>query len=294
MKIIKSVCSNLFFPQSRASIDAFREMAGFLAERGAQSLEFYHDGDGPGRVGAVLADNGLEGIYIAVIPLKEQLCHLCDTDAENRARALEIVRRSADLAADNGMGCVMFNSGRIEPGREAEQLDALFASVESIYDYAARKCYALRFEMEPCDSGIDARQLIGPYRRTRAFMERLRGAGLPLMLTMDSAHTAEEGEDFFTAVEAVKPWCNHVHYANCRISNPADPLYGDKHLGYEYTDTVWTFDALDDLTARLDGLYAGSEPLRIGLEALCRESDPYAWFERAWRRMGYMSNGGED
>ena len=292
MKVFHSVCSNLFFPESRKSIRAFEEMADFLAERGVEGLEFYHDGDGPDRVGRALARWGLDGVYIAVIPLKEGLKHLCATDADNRAQALEIVRRSIDLAEGNGMSSVMVNSGRIEPGREAEQLDAMFASFEELYNYIERRNAKVTLELEPCDSAMDARQLLGPAARTRAFLDRLHAAGLPLMLTMDSAHTSEEGEDFPEAVRRVKPYCRHVHYANCRIDDPRDELYGDKHLGYEYDRSVWTFAALEQLTAQLDALYAGDEPLRIGLEALCREADPYAWFEQTWSRMPWLRGEG--
>ena len=34
---------------------------------------------------------------------------------------------------------------------------------------------------------------------------------------MDTAHTVEEGEDFLEALTAVKPYCNHIHFANCFI-----------------------------------------------------------------------------
>ena len=292
MRIFKSVCSNLFFPESRSSLRAFREMAAFLSARGVQGLEFYHDGDGAEDVGKVLSDCGLDGIYIAVIPLKEQLLHLCATDSENRALAVQTAQRSIDLAAANGMRTVMVNSGRIEPGREDSQLDAMFASFEALYNYIARRDLDVRLELEPCDSWMDARQLLGPVERTRGFLRALHDAGMPLTLTMDSAHTAEEGEDFYEAVKRVKPYCRHIHYANCHIADSTNPLYGDKHLGYDCADTVWSFEALARLTDQLSGLYGEGDTLRIGLEALCREENPYEWFDNIWSRMDYLRDEG--
>lgn len=288
MRIFKSVCSNLFFPKSRMSIDAFRETAAFLAAHGIQGMEFYHDGDGPHKVGAALADHGLDGVYIAVIPLKERSQHLCALDDENRRSALNTARLGMDLAADNGLGCVMVNSGRIEPGKLEDQLEALENSFERLFDYGAQRGYRLNLEMEPCDSVMDARQLIGPWRRTQTFVRRLNEKGLPLKLTMDTAHTVEEGEDFLEALRAVRPWCSHVHYANCLIEHPEDPLYGDKHLGYDYPETVWNFKELEALTDRLEALYPKDTTLKIGLEALCREDDPFAWFNDVWRKMSFM------
>lgn len=292
MKIIHSVCTNLFFPRSRKSIEAFGEMAAFLRERGVESLEFYHDGDGREAVGGVLSRLGLEGVYIAVIPLKEQLLHLCSTDADNRAQATELVRNSVDLAEANGMGAVMVNSGRIEAGREAEQLDALYASIEDICNYIAKRNAHVGLELEPCDSWMDARQLLGPVERTRAFLDRVNAAGMGLKLTMDSAHTSEEGDDFPAALERVKPYCHHVHYANCRVDDPSDPLYGDKHLGYDYEHSVWTYATLEALTGALADIWPGDETVRIGLEALCREADPFAWFDEVWSRMPWLHGEG--
>lgn len=288
MKLINSVCTSLYFPSSRRSVDEFSRMARFLAARGMDCVEFYHDGDGRDKVGRVLRDNGLSGVYIAVIPSKEGKLHLCDEDREGRAAAVRLIKGCIDEAQAGGVTEVMINSGRI--GASVERgLDALAASVEELFDYAAQKRYALDLLMEPCDSCMDAFQLIGPYERTLAFVRRLRSAGLPLKLTMDSAHTAEEGQDFLEAVTAVRPYCNHIHFANCNISDRQSPLYGDKHLGYEYPDTKWTVPALKKLFQGLQELYKGDEPLRIGLEVLCRTDDTYSYFDEAWSSLSFLN-----
>ena len=63
---------------------------------------------------------------------------------------------------------VMINSGLI--GNSVEKgLDALAKSVEELFDYA-NKNYKLRLLMEPCDSKMDACQLIGPYKRMLKFL----------------------------------------------------------------------------------------------------------------------------
>lgn len=290
MKLINSVCTSLYFPKSRKNIDDFKNMAQFLAGKGIDFIEFYHDGNGRNKVGNVLQDTGLQGVYIAVIPSKEQKLHLCDEAEAGRMEAVQLIKKCIDEAQDNGIQEVMINSGQIGVSVE-KGLDALAASVEELIDYIVRKNYHMSVLMEPCDSHMDACQLIGPYERTLSFMQRIHAKGLPLMLTMDTAHTVEEGEDFLTALTAVKPYCNQIHFANCNIKDKQNPLYGDKHLGYEYPDTEWTVPALSSLFEKLEELYVADEPLRIGIEVLCREEDPFAYFTNAWDSLKFLHKG---
>ena len=288
MKIINSVCTSLVFPESRKKIDAFRAMAEFLSAKGMDSIEFYHDGNGRDKIGPILADTGLDPVYIAVIPSKEQKQHLCNIDEDARRAAVELHRSCIDEAQFNGIGRVMICSGAMMPDVE-KGLDSLGRSVEELFDYAAKKNYSnFVLTMEPCDTWMEAHQLIGPYARTLAFVKAMREKGLPLQLTMDAAHTVEEGEDFFEAMQATKPYCNHIHFANCNITEKDNPLYGDKHLGFEYPNTVWTPETLGTLVQQLHGLYPGDEPMRIGLEVLCREEDPYAYFEKMWASLPFI------
>ena len=289
MRLTKSTCTNLVFPASRKSIDEFRRMAGFLKEKGVGCVEFYHDGPDRGKIGGVLSDVGLDAVYIAVIPSKEQKLWLCDLDPRARKAAVAMMKNCIDEAAGNGMEQVMINSGRLTADVEAG-LEALGDSVEQLYEHAAGKNYPFRLFLEPCDSIIDAFHLVGPYRRAVDFAAMMRGRGFPLELTMDSAHTAEENEDFAEALVQAKPYCNHVHFANCRIADPADALYGDKHLGFEYSGSVWTPETLAALFPKLEALYPGGEPLRIALEVLCREDDPYAYFEKMWDLLPFLAN----
>ncbi len=286
MRLIKSVCTTLMFPPTRKDPDAFRKTVGFLAERGVKCMEFYYDGPKADGVGAALREFGMDAVFIAVLPSKEAKLWLCDTDPAARGKAVELFKAKLDYAQGLGITQMMINSG--QGGANAEPgLDALEASVAAIYDHAASRNYHLRLLMEPCDENLEAFHLIGPHARARAFVERMRRRGYPLELTMDAAHAVEGGEDIVQAVKAVKEYCRHVHFANCDITNRGTPLFGDKHLGYEYPDTVWTPAALAGLFAELEKIYPGDEPLRIGLEVLCREDDPYAYFDKTLKLLPF-------
>ncbi len=287
MELIRSVCTTLFFPDSRNNIDSFKKMADFLSTKGIDAIEFYYDGSERKKIGKILDNTGLYGVYIAVIPSKEKELHLCDLEETSRMAAVRLFKDCIDEAQDNGIKEVMINSGRI--GNDSGKgLEALGESVEELFNHIQKKHYCMKLLMEPCDSGIDAFQLIGPYHRSLDFVADMREKGLPLELTMDSAHTVEEGENFLEALKAVRGFCNQIHFANCYIENPKDPLYGDKHLGFEYSNTEWPPSELFKLFQELTHLYAGEESLRIGLEVLCRKDDPYAYFENTWRELSFL------
>lgn len=289
MRIIPSVCSNLWFPDSRGDIGAFRHTAEFLAETGVRCMEYYHDGAGAAKTGRILQDCALQSVLIGVIPLKERHLCLCGSDDHNRAQAVALCKQLARQATDSGARSLMVCSGANEPDNDAACFEALLASIEDMSNDIRQYDLPVELELEPCDSAMDARQFVGPYQRTLALCEALNRRGIDLALTMDSAHTVEEGQNFLEALAATRDFCRHVHLANCVIGDPAHPLYGDKHLGYEYQNTPWSFDAINALAGPLESLYPGDESLMIGLEALCRQPDPYAYFKETWARLPFLS-----
>lgn len=289
MKLIKSVCTNLYFPKSRKDSGEFRNMALFLKDKGIHYMEFYHDGDGRNQIGNILSDTGLKGVYIAVIPSKENKLHLCDENPSGRVKAVQLFKNCIDEAQSNGIYEVLMNSGHIGTNVERGLL-AFSESIQDLYAHIDVKKYDMKLLLEPCDSQMDACQLIGPYQRTKEFVKKMRSMGLPMELTMDTAHTVEEGENFLEALSAVKPYCNQIHFANCHIQDKNEPLYGDQHLGFEYPNTEWTFQILTKLFDGLSKLYSGDEVLRIGLEALCRLEDPYQNFENTWNSLKFLHN----
>ena len=286
MKIIPSVCTNLWFPASRKDIGAFRDTADFLKDKGVRMIEFYHDGPDRDQCGKILNDRGFEGMYVGVIPHKEKLQHLCNPDEAARVKAVELGMACIDEAAGQGIKNVMYNSGRTDGGTVEAGMEAFHKSFTEMFNHVAKKGYDIEIGMEPCDSWMDSCQMIGSTELALVASERLRKEGMPFWLVMDSAHNAEQGENFIDSVTKVKPYCKHIHYANCLINDPKNPLYGDKHLGFEFADSVWTFGTLKTLTTQLDALYEGQE-VRVALEVLCREEDPYAYFTSAWNQLPF-------
>lgn len=288
MKLEKSVVTNLLFPASRNNIASFAQTMRLMQELSVDCAEFYHDGDGrgTGKVGNALADYGLAGIYIAVIPSKERQLWACSTDPENRAGAVRLFCDCLRDAADNGIPRMMINSGRIGDDPKA-QYRCLGETVEQVANYAEQKGYHISLTMEPCDSRVTAMHLIGDYELADSFAAECRAKGIALELTMDSAHTAEQGQNFLDALRDTRPYCNHVHFANCCLSDPSSPLYGDQHVGYEQPNSVWNYEAIEAFWPNLEQLWPSEEPLRVTCEILCRASDPEAYFRNVWNRIPF-------
>lgn len=282
MNVITSVCTNLFFPKSRDNAQAFADMTSFLRNYGIQSVECYCDGHQ--QAGEFIALNGMSGVYIGVIPLKEQRKDLCALQEDARKMAVMQAKADMDKANRGGFDWFMINSGRKTPGQETKGMMALLHSLEELFEYRYKKGMKLGIEMEPCDSNMEAMHLVGSPERAAELCRTLDRHKLQLKLVMDSAHTSEEGRDFFEALTLTQPYCQHIHFANCRLSDPEDPLYGDKHLGYEYQGGIWNFEAIEDMMKRLDNFYENQD-IRIGLECLCRQEDPFAWFDNTWKRL---------
>lgn len=289
MKVKKSVCTNLVFPKTRKDIEEFSRVVEYLKGKGVASMEFYHDGEARygTKIGNILDKNGMKGIYIAVIPSKEQKLHACSVEEDNRRGAVKLFCDCMDEAAANGIPVMMLNSGSIGPNVQ-DGLAALRESLRELYGYMEKKNYSLRLTLEPCDSWMFAKQLLGPVGRTVEFVKSCRKEGLPLELTMDSAHALEEGEDFLEALKLAKPFCGHIHFANCFIKDSQAPLYGDQHVGFEYADTEWDYPAMERAWPEIVAMYGAGE-LRVAIEVLCREQDPYRYFDGMWSRMPFLN-----
>jgi sugar phosphate isomerase/epimerase len=286
MQVLKSVCTTLAFPKSRNDIGEFDSMASFLSGRGVGGIEFYYDGEDGAKIGEILAKTGLDPVLIAVIPSKENKLYLCDMDEEKRKAAVKLFIGCIDFCRTCGIRKLMINSGRITEDIKAG-LQSLGRSIKELFEYASGKNYEMLIAMEPCDSKMDAFHLIGPYKRALDFTQDLNSQGYPLQLVMDCAHVAEEGEDFLTALMALRKYCGHIHFANCNIREKDNPLYGDKHLGFFYPNTEWSPEKLKALFGQLEKLYS-ADTVRIGIETLCREDDPYKYFDETWKMLDFL------
>lgn len=278
MNLKRSVALSVLFPRSRYAAAAFTRALTFLADWPLDSVEFYYEGEDRATVASALASSGLQGIYIAVIALKGQDLSLCSPDEEQRAAACALAHRCIDEAHELGCRSVMINSGRHPGAALAESaIEQFVRSVTELHEHAGQ--FGISLLLEPCDSQMDARNLLGPTGLSADVVRRLRRTIPDFALTLDTAHIREEGEDFLAEVSRATDCCDHLHFANCVVDDPSDPMYGDKHVGFDYPGSAFPPAELRRIFAALQEIYQGRD-CRIALEILCREPDPESYFRK--------------
>lgn len=193
------------------------EAVPLLADLGYQSLAITPDRHlldpfGPG-LGAelaawrkALAAHGLAcvietGARHLLDPLVKHEPTLVSAERSARDRRVDFTKRSLDIAAELGAGCVSLWSGAgRDAADEATFETRLVAGLEAILDHAAARGVALGFEPEP---GM----VIDTVARAAAVIERLgRPAGLGL--TIDTGHLECLGER--PAAEVIAPWIPRI------------------------------------------------------------------------------------
>jgi sugar phosphate isomerase/epimerase len=297
MNVLRSVALSVLFPRSRFESAAFADALAFLSAWPLHSVEFCYEGPDRTQVAEALARSGLEGIYIAVIPLKTQNLSLCDLDEPARRQAVTLAISCIETAAALGCRSVMINSGRHPGAAWVEQGMRQFErSIAELHEVLAAKIpagasAAMNLLLEPCDSHLDARNLIGPTALATDLVRRLHQRYPALALTLDTAHIREEGEDFLAQLAQATDCCNHLHFANCVVDDPADPMYGDKHVGYDYPGSAFPPPILETIFRALPNLY-GDCDCRIALEILCREPDTQAYFRHVVSQIPWFFTGG--
>ena len=162
---------------------------------------------------------------------------------------------------------MLITSG-LYPGSDNEKAawKALENSIEELCAYAG----TLRILLEPGDRTVDAKQLAGPTADVVKMAERVLLRHSNFGLVMDLSHIAQLGEDPETALKLAKPYCNHIHLANCILVS-GHALYGDKHPLFAEKDASYTLDKIK-LFARF--LFAGyAKDLTVSIEIIFHGTD---------------------
>jgi len=288
--IVKSLALTSLFPETVLSPDALERTLRWLKQnRSFGMVEFYTAPGEDGRIARVLAELGFESVFIAVVPLKAAGFSLCAADEGERARAVAVLKSCIDRAGAAGARRIMINSGFI-PDRAADiekSCDSYVRSVLEAARYIEERKIDLLIELEPGDSRVQSRQLLGPTDRVLETTRRIREQTDRYVLAMDVAHLREESEPVMDALRATKPFCDHIHLCNCVMDDPAHPLYGDKHVDFDQEGAAFAYGDFERMFGEIKRLYAG-EGFIATLEITCREADNFAWFDRVAARCAWL------
>ncbi|MUG70005.1 sugar phosphate isomerase/epimerase family protein [Paenibacillus validus] len=155
-------------------------------------------------------------------------------DEAERQRAVELVKGGIDHAYQFGAQNLGLLSGT-DPGPEHREkaVGYLIESLQEICKYARSKGN-LEISLELFDHETTFFRLLGPTRLGVEVAQEVRNVDPSFGLMIDLSHLPMLGESTEGALARTRDYINHAHMGNCLISDPKDPLYGDRHPRFGY------------------------------------------------------------
>ena len=155
--------------------------------------------------------------------------NLNSSNEEERAHAIDVLKKGIDQAYELGAGKFGFLSGPRPPADERDRaLELLVDSIVQLGRYARSKG-DLVLSLETFDDSTDKKAFIGTNRLACELAYEVRKAIPNFGLMVDLSHLPMQGENSRQALSVTKEFINHAHIGNCVIGDPSHPDYGDLH-----------------------------------------------------------------
>lgn len=219
-------------------------------------------------VASTLASRSVGAVFLAGLPLLRAGATLSGL-AEERRRAVATVRDIIEQSADAGAEAVMTTSGPQDP--LLSHMDAVAALVDSLTElaaFAAERAPGVTVRLEPTDTNLQHRQLVGGTALAMDVVAGVRALGQRIDLNLDLSHILELGEEPAESFKLAASSCQHVHLANCAIA-PGHPLRGDRHPPFGHPGTEVGAAELAGAVRALRGTgYFANGDLLLGLEVI--------------------------
>jgi sugar phosphate isomerase/epimerase len=278
MSVNKSIVLTALLPEAETEQRLFEIGSSTMKLHDLSVIEFFSPWNKARNRGCFLRSQDLYGVYLAAAYQKRNNSNLCSITKIERKSAVEDAMHCIDAASDAQAMSILFTSGR-HPDVASQYISAYCSLVDSlseIMEYAPRN---IEVVLEPGDSSIDAKQLLGPTDDAVRFANDMRKEYPNFSLTMDTSHIAQLGEDVAIALNTAFPVCHHVHLANC-ILEKNDPWYGDKHPLFSNKKCVYSDEKLHALYEEAVTMFQKErKDLTIGVEVISRNSDGFGWME---------------
>lgn len=247
------------------------------AEHGFAAVEVTPAEDSAVRraVRSALDRTGVGALFLAGLPLLRAGVALCSA-GEGRRRAVSVVRDTIEQARDAGAAAVLVTSGRADGPDGGAALSRLVDSLSELAGFAAAAAPGVRLRLEPTDTDLQHRQLVGATALAVSVAEQLGARGLALDLNLDLSHLLELGEEPEQSLALARPHCRHVHLANC-VLRPGHPLRGDRHPPFGHPGSLVGGPELAGALRSLDRLGYLAPDAVIGVEVTpLPGEDPWA------------------
>lgn len=216
-------------------------------------------------IGSSLERFGVQAVLLAGLPLLRAGVALCSA-GEDRRRAIAVVRDTIEQACEAGAGAVLVTSGRADDPRDrVAALSRLVDSLTELAEFAADVAPDLRLRLEPTDTELQHRQLVGATTLAVSIAEQVGERGLELDLNLDLSHLLELGEQPAQSLARARPHCRHVHLANCVLES-GHPLRGDRHPPFGHPGSLVGVPEIAETLRSLSRLGYLNPEVVIGLE----------------------------
>jgi sugar phosphate isomerase/epimerase len=263
------------FPDGDPSRDAHR----LVDEYGVDTIETV----AVPRRGVPLRTGGATVIMLGGLPLLRAGLSLSSSGAD-RDTAVDFARLLIDDAASCGASRLLLTSGPDRPDDRDTARAELARSLSELHRYCAVRAPDLLLSLEPTDRTIRHRQLIGP---TREALEVIRACDGLIEINLDVSHLLQLGEDPIASLRLAAPHTRHVHLANCVLTDPAHPLYGEHHPPFGIPDSDVGPEQLITLLNAMSiaGYFDPAHPTTVSLEVVPPEgADPWQVADEAVRQ----------
>ncbi|MDR1531505.1 MAG: sugar phosphate isomerase/epimerase [Clostridiales bacterium] len=151
--------------------------------------------------------------------------------AEQRI-AREFLVREVEAAAEAGADQFLFVSG-IDMPWDRDGAIKRFAEI-CLWLCELLRGHGITPLIEPLDTAVDKRFLIGSTETAVSFVESLRAQGADLALEVDMGHVPLLFESFESAYRRAAEALARVHLSSCVVGDTNDPMFGDTHPSFFY------------------------------------------------------------
>ena len=168
--------------------------------------------------------------------------HIFPASAEpaERKYALEILKRESEFIHEVNAKKVVLASGPDVPN---DREDALKRFSDLILEWAPTLPKDAMLTIEPVDWDIHKRYLLGTAENTCRCVQMIRDGGFSRVgILLDMSHIPLMHETLQSAPRKMGPFLEHIHLGSCVVSDPTDPLYGDKHPCWGYPNGAYDMD----------------------------------------------------
>jgi sugar phosphate isomerase/epimerase len=233
--IIMGINHQFIYPEALSDAGAHtRTLEKIVRDDNFEALDFWISAETPNREKeiSIVRNSGKFLNYNIGDRRGEKIVIPASPDSGEQEYALETMKREIDMALECGAKKIIFGSGPDFPGDRAEAKKRLSGFILEAFKRVPQE---ITIAMEPTDRDLDKHFLFGPFKESAAFAEDLRRQGMKnFTLLVDMGHIPLLDISIEEALDETAPYIGHIHLGNCLIKDKSHPLYGDKHVPWDF------------------------------------------------------------